>query len=208
MLPKNSVFIRLLQLIKLAPFMYKQLTILFAACILLMAFQEPVKLVKTKVSDQISARLPESFQPVNEQDLKKKYVSYRQPIALYTSPDRQADFSVNVSVNQWQHFDLPLIKDFYKASLSTLYSDLRMLKEETTEIDGKPAAVFEFVGTVEGEETAVRQTKQISKYTCVAYVLVNGKVAVFSFTAPASQQRKWAATAAEIMESLKIKKTL
>ncbi len=188
--------------------MYKQFVFVIAACLLLTAFQGPVKLVKVKVSEHISARLPENFQPVSEQDLKSKYVSYRQPIALYTGPDRLADFSVNVSVNQWQQFDLPLVKDFYKASLSTLYSDIRLLKEETTEIDGYPAAVFEFVGTVEGEESAVRQTSQISKYTYVAYVLVNGKVAVFSFTAPGNQQRNWAATAAEIMGSLKIKKTL
>jgi hypothetical protein len=187
--------------------MRKTIFFLFIS-ILFWAFQEPVKLVKTKINDQISARLPEKFQPVSEQDLRAKYVSYRQPIALYTGPDRQADFSVNVSVNQWQQFDLPLVKDFYKASLSTLYSDIRLLKEETTEIDGHPAAIFEFIGTVEGEESAIRQTNQISKYTYIAYVLVNGKVAVFSFTAPASQQRNWAATAAEIMDSLKIKKTL
>jgi hypothetical protein len=187
--------------------MRKTIFFLFIS-IMLWAFQEPAKLVKTKINDQISARLPENFQPVSEQDLRAKYVSYRQPIALYTSPDRQADFSVNVSVNQWQQFDLPLVKDFYKASLSTLYSDIRLLKEETTEIDGHPAAIFEFIGTVEGEESAIRQTNQISKYTYIAYVLVNGKVAVFSFTAPASQQRNRAATVAEIMDSLKIKKTL
>ena len=168
--------------------MQKSIILLLTACVLLVGFQEPVPLVKTKISEQISARLPEGFQPVSEQELRTKYVSYRQPIALYTSPDRQADFSVNVSVNQWQQFDLPLIKDFYKASLSTLYSELQMLKEETTEIGGHPAAVFEFIGTVAGEEGVIRQSNEISKYTYVAYVLVNGKVAVFTFTAPASQQ--------------------
>lgn len=188
--------------------MYKKFAILFATCMLLLAFQEPVRLTKTKISDQISGRLPENFQPVSEEELRSKYVSYRQPIALYTSPDRLVDFSVNVSVNQWQQFDLPLIKDFYKSSLSTLYSNLEILKEETTEIGGHPAAIFEFIGTVEGEESAVRQTNEISKYTYVAYVLVNGKVAVFSLTAPASQQRQWSPVATEIMESLKIKKTL
>lgn len=182
--------------------------LLCALCLLATAFQRPVKLTKTKISDQISARLPESFHPVGEQELRAKYVSPRPPIALYTSPDTQVDFSVNVSVNQWQSFDLPLVKDFYKASLSTLYSDLQFFKEETTEINKHPAALFEFIGTVEGEENAVRRTASISKYHYVAYVLVNGKVAVFSFTAPANQQQQWSAVAEEVMESIRIKKTL
>jgi hypothetical protein len=187
-----------------------KINILFlsAVILLLTAFQQPVKLSKTKISDHITARLPEDFQPVGEQELRSKYVSHRPPIALYTSPDRQVDFSVNVSVNQWQHFDLPLVKDFYKASLSTLYTDLRMLKEETTELNKHPAALFEFVGTVEGEENVVRSTASISKYHYVAYVLVNGKVAVFTLTAPARQQQQWSAVAEEIMESIRIKKTL
>lgn len=188
--------------------MQKSIILLLTACVFLFSFQEPDSFVKTKISEQISARLPKGFQPVSEQELRTKYVSYRQPIALYTSPDRQADFSVNVSVNQWQEFDLPLIKDFYKASLSTLYSEQQMLKEETTEIGGHPAAVFEFVGTVAGEESVIRQSNEMSKYIYVTYVLVNGKVAVFTFTAPASQQRIWASTVAEVMDSLKIKKTL
>lgn len=173
-----------------------------------MAFQQAAKLTKTRISDEISARLPENFQPVSQEDLSTKYVSSRPPIALYTSPDRQVDFSVNVSVNQWQHFDLPLIKDFYKASLSTLFSDLKLIKEETTEINKHPAALFEFVGTVEGEEGTVRRTAAISKYHYVAYVLVNGKVAVFTLTAPDNQQQQWSSVAEEIMQSIRIKKTL
>lgn len=178
------------------------------AGLLAMAFQQPVKLTKTKISDEISARLPENFQPVSQEELRTKHVSSRPPIALYTTPDKQVDFSVNVSVNQWQHFDLPLIKDFYKASLSTLFSDLELLKEETTEINNHPAALFEFVGTVEGEEGTVRRTASISKYHYVAYVLVNGKVAVFTLTAPAGQQQEWSSVGEEIMQSIRIKKTL
>lgn len=181
---------------------------LCAVGLLAMAFQQPAKLTKTRISDEISARLPEHFQPVSEQDLSSKYVSSRPPIALYTSPDMQVDFSVNVSVNQWQHFDLPLIKDFYKASLSTLFTDMQLLKEETTEINNHPAALFEFIGTVEGEEGTVRRTASISKYHYVAYILVNGKVAVFTLAAPAGQQQEWSAVGEEIMQSIRIKKTL
>lgn len=172
------------------------------------AFQEPVQLKKTKISEHISASIPESFMLVGEQELSEKYVSTRPPLALYTSPDGQVDFSVNLSANQWQHFDLPLAKDFYKASLSTLYTELEMLNEEVVEVNGQQMAVFEYIGTIEGEGSAVRQATSVSKYTYVGYVMVNGKVVVLTFTAPAKQQQQWAPVAEEIVQSLKIKKTL
>ena len=185
-----------------------KMILLGALCMLIWAFQEPVELKKTKISDHISARIPEDFRLLSEQELSEKYISNRKPVALFTSPDGQVDFVVNLSANQWQHFDLPLVKDFYKASLSSLYSELKMLKEEIVEVNGQEMAVFEYIGTVEGEESAVRKTKSISKYTYVGYAMVNGKVVVATLTAPANQQQKWASVAEEIIHSLKIKKTL
>ena len=188
--------------------MKRKVILLCFLSVLLWAFQGPVELRKTKINDHISAKIPESFTLVGEQALREKYVSSRQPVALFTSADGQVDFSVNLSANQWQHFDLPLAKDFYKASLSTLYSELKMLKEGVVEINEQPVAIFEYIGTLEGEESAVRKNSAVSKYTYVAYAMVNGKVVVSTFTAPANQQRRWAPVAEEIMNSIKIKKTL
>ena len=181
---------------------------LLAICLLAMSFQQAGRLQRVKVTDGISVKLPENFSMVPEEALSERYISNRKPIALFTSPNGQAEFVINVSNNQWQHFDLPLVKDFYKASLGSLYSDIRFTKEETTEIDKMPAAVFEYVGSGESEEGVIRKSESFSKYTYIAYVLVEGKVAVFSFTAPASEKAVWAPVAGEIMESLKLKKTL
>ncbi len=188
--------------------MKKISVLLFSLSFLLLAFQVPVQLKKTKISDHISVNLPENFRQVGEQELSEKYVSTRPPIALYTSQDGLVDFSVNLSATQWQHFDLPLVKDFYKASLSTLYSELKMIKEEVVEVNKHQMAIFEFIGTVAGEETAVRRTNAISKYTYIAYALVNGKVVVCTLTAPAKLQQSWAPVAEEMMNTIRIKKTL
>ena len=188
--------------------MRKITLLLFAFSFMLSAFQEPVRLKKAKVNKHISVKLPEDFRLVSEQELAEKYVSSRKPIALYTSRDGQVDVSVNLSNTQWQYFDLPLVKDFYKASLNTLYSQLKMLREDVVEVGKHQMAIFEFIGTVEGEESTVRKTNSISKYTYIAYALVNGKVVVFTFTAPARMQQNWAPVAEEIMNSIKIKKTL
>ncbi len=176
---------------------------------LLLAMQVP-KLKKTEVHDAITVSLPADFAPVTEQDMAAKYVSYRKPIALYTDPSRQVDFSVNMSLTQWQYFDLPLVKDFYKASLSTLYADINWIKEDIQEIKDVNFAIFEYVGTVADaeEENSIRQTKPMQVYTYIAYGLVNGKVVVFTFTAPASQRQQWAPVAAAMMESIRLKKTL
>ena len=192
--------------------MKKNVWLLSFVGIILMAFQEPaqgpVELKKTKIGDHISAKVPESFMLAGEQALSEKYLTGRPPLALFTSPDGQVDFSVNLSANQWQHFDLPLAKDFYKASLSSLYSGLEMINEEIKEVNGHQMAVFEYIGTVEGEQSAVRKSGPVSKYTYIGYVMVNGKVVVLTFTAPAKQQQQWAPVAEEMLSSLKIKKTL
>ena len=190
----------------------KQVLFLALLPVLLMfevAAQVP-KLNKTKVHDAITVSLPEDFAPVSEQEMSSKYVSYRKPLALYTNPTKQADFSVNMSLTQWQHFDLPLVKDFYKASLSTLYSEMQWIKEDIQEIKGVPFAIFEYVGTVADAEdkNSLKQTKPMQVYTYVAYGLVNGKVVVFTFTAPGNQRQQWASVAEAMMESIRLKKTL
>ena len=180
---------------------------------LLLAFEASAqgpKLVKTKVHDAITVSLPAEFVPVTEQEMNSKYVSYRRPIALYTNASKQVDFSVNLSLTQWQHFDLPLVKDFYKASLATLYSDIKWIKEDIEEIKGVPFAIFEYVGTVADaeKENTIKQTKPLEVYTYIAYGLMNGKVVVFTLTAPANQRQQWAPVAEEVMESIRLKKTL
>ena len=189
----------------------KRLLLLGLALLPLLAFQEVPKLKKTQVSEGITVSLPEAFALVGEQEMMSKYVSYRKPIALYTDQSKQVDFSVNMSVNQWQHFDLPLVKDFYKASLSTLYTDIQWYKEEIQEIREVPFAVFEYVGTVAEteEENSIRQAKKpMQVYTYIAYGLINGKVVVFSLTAPANQRQQWAPVAEAMVESIRLKKTL
>jgi hypothetical protein len=176
----------------------------------LSASAQKAKLVKTKVHDAITVSVPANFVPVGEQEMASKYVSSRKPIALYTDPSKQTDFSVNLSTTQWQHFDLPLVKDFYKASLATLYSDMQWIKEEIQEIRGVNFAVFEYVGTVadEEQENTLRKSKPMQVYTHLAYGLVNGKVVVFTFTAPGNQQQQWAPVAEAMIESIRLKKTL
>jgi hypothetical protein len=186
------------------------LFLLLTLLIFSLAIQAQEKWNKTEITEAIQVELPPQFTPVSEQDRAEKYISYRTPLALYTTPDRKADFSVNLSVTPWADKDLPLMKDFYKASLSTLYSEIDWLREEIVEINKQPIAIFEYRGTVAQEEgeNVVRQLAPMQTYNYIAYVLKGGKVAVFTFSAPAGQQQLYQPVADRIMHSIKLKKDL
>jgi hypothetical protein len=188
----------------------KKLLFAFLLLPVLVLQAQDIKLKKVKLNDALSVRLPEDFSPLTEQEMNERYASARQPIAFYASADRRADFSLNTSTSSWASSDLPLAKDFYKASLSALYTDIDWIREEIIEIDDRQFAVFEFIGTVADtdENQVVRSTQPISKYIQVAYALVNNKAVVVSFSAPAAQQTRWQPLAHEILDGLRIKKTL
>ena len=71
--------------------------ILFITLLIFSADTHGQKLVKTKLSDNISVRVPSDFLPMTDEDKAQRYASARLPIALYTDVDRLADFGVNRS---------------------------------------------------------------------------------------------------------------
>ena len=175
-----------------------------------LSLQAQGKWKKTEINEAIQVELPADLVPVTEQEMADKYISYRLPLALYTTQDSKADFSVNLSVTPWADKDLPLMKDFYKASISTLYTEINWIKEEIVEVNKQQLAIFEYVGTVAQEEdqNALRNLAPIEKYNYIAYALKGGKVAVFAFSAPANQREFYQPIAERLMQSIKIKKSL
>lgn len=180
-------------------------------CLLLTLFflqDDYGKPVKTKVADGITMMLPETLHPMSEQDLAAKYISHRMPLAAYTSPDRRADLTVNTANTAWQEADVGLMHNFYKASIVNLFTEVDFIKEETAHINDKAFSVFEFISVLEGDENSFTNRQAVETYNYIAYTIVNGQAMVFSFNASASQKDQWQHTAHEMMQSIKIKKTL
>lgn len=169
---------------------------------------QEVKLVKTKVSDEISVMLPQDFMPMTEQDINARYVSYRPPIALYTDPNRLVDFGVNISPTYFKPGDIKILQGFYKNTLITLYDTVNFLNQEIKNIDGIDFAVFEFVSSIAGDESSFSQQAPVNKYTLIYYAIINDKTLLFNFTCPLKLKDNWQDDAEEIMSSVKIKKTL
>lgn len=182
----------------------KTLFILIFSSSLLFSFQQS-KFVKKKVSDGISLLLPKDFIPVSEEDLMKKYLSAKPPVAVYTDYSRSIDFGVNVAFSKWNEEDLEIMKSFYKSNIMGLYSEVQFMNESIENINGKDFAVFEYVCAVYDDEG---NRGAISKYVRIQYAIVKSKTVLFNFSCPASQKEKWRPIAKEILGSVKISKTL
>lgn len=179
---------------------------LSSAWLLFCSFQGPANdLVKKQITEHIALSIPKAFEAMTEEMMNERYLTARKPIAAYTNDKRTVDFTVSTSNTRWQASDLPILKDFFKASLMELYDEVSFVKEEVQEIHGKNFVVFEFSSVVRPEENALNPQQSIRKYTRIQYTVYDGKTLVFNFSCPQSQQPQWESTAEVMMQSILIK---
>ncbi|MTI22297.1 hypothetical protein E1176_14795 [Fulvivirga sp. RKSG066] len=169
---------------------------------------EQDKLVKTKVNDHITVSLPEDFFPMSSSDLAQRFPSVRQPIGAYTNMERIVDFSIKQSATQWRSSDIEIAKGFFKASLVNLYDRVKILKEEITTIDKKQFIVFEMETRINGDKFSLDQKDPVRSYIYVQYLLINGKTLVFAFNSPIQMKEEWQPMVEEMMQSIKVKKSV
>lgn len=162
--------------------------------------------VRTDIYEGISVDLPKSLQPMTEAQLEENYLAARRPLAAYTDPNQQVAFGLNVSNTRWQPGDLPMLKDFYRASLLELYDEVKFITEAVREVDGQPFAIFEFVSVVRSaaDENSFTNQKPIRRYTYVQYTIHQEKTWVFDFSVPARDQTTWQPVAQHIMGSVRM----
>lgn len=172
------------------------------------AIGQNADLKKVQVNKSIRLALPPDFMPMPEQEIRAKYISYRDPLAIYTNQSRTVDLGINLSVTHWEPNDLEIMQQFYENSIQALYTEVDFLKKDIESVDGIRFAVFEFISTVIDEESIVNRSPAISKYTLIYYGIVNNKTILFNFTCPANEKDTWQNTAHAIMNSIQIKKTL
>ena len=103
---------------------------------LLLAFDQP-KLVKVKVSDDITVSIPKDWKPMDGLDFTERYPSVRAPLAAYTNEDRNVDFSVNISATRWPDANLEIAGKFFKSSLTNTFDRVTIIDEGVREVNGK-----------------------------------------------------------------------
>ncbi|MEO5602182.1 MAG: hypothetical protein ABIR06_14780 [Cyclobacteriaceae bacterium] len=182
--------------------MHRLFLMLFS--LLLVAFDQP-KLVKTKVTDDISISIPKDWKPMDGLDFTERYPSVRAPLGAYTNAERNADLSINISATRWPDTNLEMAQRFFKSSLSNMVDRIQMIHEGSREINGKKFIYFEFESRVNGNKSQLGNADPILKYTYLQYLIEPHRTIVFSFNCSRADRPAWENSAAAMMKSIKIK---
>lgn len=158
-------------------------------------FAQSQKLQYVKLAEGARIKLPSDFVLMSDDDLALKYPSTKKPLAMYTSPDRNADFGLNVSKTVWPENDLNILQKIYKSTIVEMYNKTTFLKEEIATIDGQQFIVFEFTSEVEN----------FKKYTYVLYKIVKSHVYIFNFTCSQKVQDRWQPLLPKMVSTIKFK---
>jgi hypothetical protein len=185
---KNSMTIRLIVLVS----------------VVFLGFDNP-KLVKTKITKDITVSIPQGWRPMDDMDFTQRYPSVRAPLAAFTDNDRLVDFSVNISATQWPDADLEIASKFFKASLMNMFDKVEIKNEGIRDIKGKKFIYFEFESRVNGNKNNEGLTDPVLKYSYLQYLVERDRTIVFSFNSPKRLREQWQETASAMMKSIRVK---
>jgi len=163
--------------------------------------KEKVKLVYQKVADLVSVKVPENYQKLNDDQIADKIIASRKPLAMYSNPAGNCDFSVSVgnsARNPWEDKDLKMMAEFQKSNIRSLFTDVIFVQDKIEKVNGQAFAVFEFTS-----EVKEKGKPAIKKYNHVRYTIKKKNVLIFSFICPESERPLQEEMAEEIMKSVK-----
>lgn len=183
---------------------FMKLKFLFALLLPLLVAFAPPKLKKVTVAKNITLLIPQNFEVMPDDGIAREYPAARKPLGVFTSPDGQVDISVNQRPSTFPTNDIAVLKDFYKASIQRMFTEVQFLTEGKQTINGREYLVYEFVSTVRDERQS-RNLAPVRKYTMIQYTFLKGQMVIFSFNAPVALQKDWQETAKAVMASAHVK---
>ena len=179
---------------------------LFAALLALTAFAPPTppKLTTVKVAPGLSVGVPQGFVPLPDEAIAVKFPAARKPLAVYGNPAGRVDFSVSVRPTTFGP-DYPILLAMYKASVQRLYTKVEFITQQPRKINGRDFAALEFVSTLSDSKRTTVQQAAIRKYEYIMYTVEGQQLYIFSFSAPAEEQKQWQPTAQAVMAAVELK---
>jgi hypothetical protein len=166
---------------------------------------DQAKLMKVKISEDITVSIPKDWRPMDELDFTERYPSVRAPLAAYTNVDRSVDFSVNISATRWPDANLELASQFFKSSLTNMFDRVTIIDEGIREVNGKQFIYFEFESRVNGNKNELGNADPVLRYTCVQYLVQPKRTLVFSFNCSRRDRETWEAQAKAMMKNVRVK---
>ncbi|TPE43862.1 hypothetical protein [Pontibacter mangrovi] len=162
------------------------------------------KLKKTQISKEVSVLLPQDFMPMPDDGIARKYPAATRPLAVFTSPNGQIDFSVTQKPSQFKAEDLKMLREFYKANLLETFTKVDFIRQEVSQVKGRDFLVFEFVSTL-ADERGGSMLAPVQKYSLVQYTIKDNQLYIFTLHVPFSMKNDWQETARQVMGSVQIK---
>lgn len=167
------------------------------------AFAAP-KLKKVNLTKEISILLPKDFTPMTDDDIAREYPATTRPLAAFSSPDRNIDFSLTQKRSTFRAKDLDMLREFYKANLVETFTNIDFIRQEVTEINGRKFIVFEFVSRL-ADTRGASNLKPVQQYSIVQYTIIGNQLQIYTLHVPFQMKNDWQPVAREIMSSVKIK---
>ncbi|OJJ17311.1 hypothetical protein BKI52_31925 [marine bacterium AO1-C] len=187
------------------------------------------KLKKTKVTEEITMKLPESFIVMSDREYRQEFAGYRKPIAMYRDENSKATFGINTALThvpagtrqtfvdskgkmrkhqaEWSVNDLKMMKSLYKSTILRLHSDVRFKQDKVEMIRKRNFVVLEFVGVIKNEEKSMigKSKGTLRQYSYLMYTVKDSKIYIFNFTCNAKRLSRWKKTVYDMMHSIKMK---
>lgn len=172
--------------------------------VLFLSADQP-RLMKVKVSDDITISIPKDWKPMDGLDFTERYPSVRAPLAAFTNAERSVDFSVNISATRWPDANLEIASKFFKSSLTNMFDKVTVINEGTTEVNGNTFIFFEFESRVNGNKSELGNADPVLKYSYLQYLIQPQRTLVFSFNCSRRDRETWEETAKSMMNNVKVK---
>jgi len=163
--------------------------------------REKVNLTRVKFGEIVSAKVPENFVKLNDDQMADKIIASRKPLGMYSSLNGSADFSVSVgnsARNPWEDKDLELMASFQKSNIRSLFTSVEFIQEKVIKINSVSFAQFEFIS-----EVKEKGKPPLRKYNNVLYTIKKRNVLVFSFICSEMERPIYEGIADEMMKSIR-----
>lgn len=181
--------------------MFKKIIGIFFCSFILMAFGGSTK--KVQVLTGLTASMPKDFVVMIDDDIAQRYPTHKKPLAMYTNPAKTIDFGVNFAVNRWNNKNLTVLKDMYKSTISSVFSEVEYMQDGVIkEINDKQYIVFEFDSRLTNDMRPDNNSNTEKNYTYIMYTLIDQKILIFNLTCNAKEKYAAANIANSIMASI------
>lgn len=177
--------------------MIKSISLLF---IVLFWVQDPV-LKKQKLTEYLGMEVSTELRAMSQQELSAKLLGARIPDIAMTDEQSAVEFTVTASATFWKDGDEALMKDFYDASIPSLFQEINFIQKDLVNINGTEFVAYEFVGKPATEDNRPSE----ERYTYLLYKIHKNGLVAISFSCPPYLKSKWQPIAQQMFKTTKFR---